>query len=69
MWGYEASHYLGVLFLEKGGIIGIIFRISAEIWLPFEESCRIMVTILEKHGEKSFIGKKLYETEAHKVII
>ena len=38
-------------FLEKGGIIGIIFCSIWEIWVHFEEICRIMGTILRKYGK------------------
>ena len=43
-------HYLGVPFFLKNADLSVsVFEIYAELWVPFEETCRIMGTILGKY--------------------
>ena len=42
-------HYLGVLFFLKRAELSF-FRICVQLWIPFEDTCRIMGTILRKCG-------------------
>ena len=39
--------FRGTFFLKSAELSVSVFEICAELWVPFEESCRIMGTILE----------------------
>ena len=41
--------FKGTFFLESAELSVSIFEICAELWVPFEETCRIMGTILGKY--------------------
>ena len=43
------SLFRGAFFLKSAELLVSIFEICAELWVQFEETCRIMGTILGKY--------------------
>ena len=43
--------FRGTFFLKSAVLSVSVFKICAELYVPFEETCRIIGTVLEKYCE------------------
>ena len=48
--------FRGTFFLKSAVLSVSVFKICAELYVPFEETCRIIGTVLEKYCE-NFRGR------------
>ena len=49
--------FRGALFLKRTELSASVFRTSAELWVPFEETCRIMGAISKNVAKFAEKGK------------